>query len=58
MSFRAGRARCALVTTGLRHTVAPGLALGAEYNHFDLKSDSASQNDRGNIVLLRSTLVF
>ncbi|WP_298374117.1 porin [Azospirillum sp.] len=53
-----GDRRFNLVTTGLRYTVAPGLALGAEYNHFDLKSDTTSQNDRGNIVLLRSTLVF
>ncbi|WP_377806488.1 porin [Azospirillum sp. A29] len=47
-----------LITTGIRYVAAPGLAFGAEYNHFRLNSDVASQNDRGNMVLVRTSLDF
>ncbi len=47
-----------LIATGIRYVAAPGLAFGAEYNHFRLSSDLESQNDRGNMVLIRTSLDF
>ncbi len=49
---------------GIGYTVAPGLLLQAQYDHFTADSDKAttaasgSPDDRGNIVLARTVLVF
>lgn len=43
---------------GAGYTVAPGLTLQAQYDHFKADSDVARLNDEGDVVLLRSILAF
>ncbi len=52
-----------MVTLGTAYTVAPGFRVGAEYVRFRSESDQSrgvpvSYDDRGNVLLLRSQLVF
>ncbi len=52
-----------IYTLGAMYTVAPGFRVGAEWDHFNAKSDlvdptGAKRDDKGNLLLLRSVLVF
>lgn len=47
---------------GASYTVAPGLAVGAEYTYFDANSDlttaTTNYDDKGSVILLRSVVTF
>lgn len=47
-----------LFQVGVNYVVAPGLTVGAEWSHFDLDSDTLGSDDKGNIFVLQSVLVF
>jgi predicted porin len=43
---------------GVGYTVAPGLTVQAQYDYFKVDNDASLQDDKGNVVLLRSVLAF
>lgn len=47
-----------LYQAGVNYAVAPGLTVGAEWSHFDLDTEIAGTNDKGNVFVLQSVLVF
>lgn len=53
-----GERRLTTWTAGFLYTVAPGLQVGAEYNHFDARSDLPGLDQAGSIVILRNVLRF
>lgn len=42
----------------VNYAVAPGLTVGAEWSHFDLDTETTASDDRGNVFILQSVLVF
>jgi len=43
---------------GASYTVAPGFAVQAQYDYFEADSDVAGRDDKGSVVILRTTLAF
>jgi len=62
--FVSGRRKLDVYEIGASYTVAPGLAVQAQYDYFKADSDRANTvalgqaDDKGSIVLLRTTLAF
>jgi len=60
----AGKRKLDVYELGAGYTVAPGLALQAQYDYFTAKSDKANtvvtgnDDDKGHVVILRSVLAF
>ncbi len=57
-----GKRRVDMYELGASYTVAPGLAVQAQYDYFDIKNDQSTaavdRDDKGSIVILRTTLAF
>ncbi|PWC57697.1 porin [Azospirillum sp. TSH7] len=53
-----GRTKFELITVGAKYVVAPGFAIGPEYNHFKLSSDVAANSDKGDMFLVQANLAF
>ena len=53
-----GRSKFELITVGAKYVVAPGFAIGPEYNHFKLSSDVAANSDKGDMFLIQTNLAF
>ena len=43
---------------GVSYTIAPGFAVQAQYDYFDNDGETAATQDKGSVVLLRTTLAF
>jgi predicted porin len=43
---------------GASYTVAPGFAVQAQYDYFDINNEGTALDDKGSIVILRTTLAF
>ncbi|CAO3448999.1 Outer membrane porin [Azospirillum argentinense] len=56
--YAAGKRKLEVYELGVGYTVAPGLTLQAQYDHFKLDNDSAGLDDKGDVVLVRSVLAF
>jgi len=54
----AGKRKVNAYELGVSYTVAPGFAVQAQYDYVDAKNDVINTNDKGNIVILRTTLAF
>ncbi len=60
----AGKRKLDVYELGAGYTVAPGLALQAQYDYFTAKSDkvntvaTGNDDDKGHVVILRSVLAF
>ena len=54
----AGKTKFELYTIGAKYVIAPGFAVGPEYNHFKLSSDVAANSDKGDIFLVQTNLAF
>lgn len=47
-----------LTQAAINYVVAPGLTTGIEYSHFELDTGSSATKDKGDVVLLQTTVVF
>ncbi|MBP2301980.1 porin [Azospirillum picis] len=54
----AGDRKLKVIEAGAGYTVAPGLTLQAQYDHFKAESDVVGRDDEGDVVLVRSVLAF
>ncbi len=54
----AGKREINVYEVGVSYTVAPGFAVQAQYDYFDNDGDTVATQDKGSIVLLRTTLAF
>ncbi len=53
-----GKREINVYEVGVSYTVAPGFAVQAQYDYFDNDGDTVATQDKGSIVLLRTTLAF
>ncbi|CAO3352198.1 porin [Azospirillum melinis] len=56
--FTAGDRELQVYEIGVGYTVAPGLTVQAQYDHFKLDNDASLRDDKGDVVLVRSILAF
>ncbi|BAI73264.1 hypothetical protein AZL_026260 [Azospirillum sp. B510] len=54
----AGERELQVYEIGVGYTVAPGLTVQAQYDYFKVNNDASAQDDKGNVVILRSVLAF
>ena len=54
----AGKREVNVYEIGVSYTVAPGLAVQAQYDYFDADSDIRALSDKGSVIELRTTLAF
>ena len=58
-SFTAiGKREVNIYEVGVSYTVAPGFAVQAQYDYFENDGDTVATQDKGSVVLLRTTLAF